>query len=68
MVHMKRGEFFEEDEPVEEIVAAFSAGPELVTAALPEGPPRGWTRSFKVRGEVSSRNISVSSSARVCVR
>lgn len=36
---MKRGDFYEDDEPVADVVAAFTDGPHAVTAA----PVRGWT-------------------------
>lgn len=36
---MKRGDFYEDDEPVAEVAAAFEAGQPAVTAA----PVRGWT-------------------------
>lgn len=35
------GGFYEDDEPVEDVVAAFNAGPHGVT-----GPPRGQTQTF----------------------
>lgn len=36
---MKRGDFYEDDEPLADVEAAFAAGQEAVTAA----PVRGWT-------------------------
>lgn len=43
------GDFYEDDEPVEDVVAAFNAGPHGVT-----GPPRGQTQMFTLMGNTAA--------------
>jgi hypothetical protein len=50
MGHMERGEFYEDDEPIEEVVAAFDAGETFVTAPRDERR-RGWNRFLRLNGE-----------------
>jgi hypothetical protein len=45
MGYMKRGDFYEEDEPVENVVAAFDAGSKFATGD-PAEPTRGWNTSL----------------------
>ncbi len=51
MRYMERGEFFEDDEPVEDVLAAFSAGQVVLTAGSRTTPERGWTASVQISGQ-----------------
>jgi hypothetical protein len=53
MRYMERGEFFEDDEPVEDVLAAFSAGQVVLTAGARTTPERGWTASVQISGQAS---------------
>lgn len=50
MGNVKRGEFYEDDEPVEDVVTAFDAGEKFLTAR-PVEHQRGWTRFLRLKGE-----------------
>ena len=50
MRHMERGDFYEDDEPVDDVVAAFTAGEPVVTAR-PVETKRGWTSFLRLRSE-----------------
>jgi len=52
MGRMKRGEFYEEDESIEDITAAFAGGDKFLTEAAAE-PQRGWTASIRLPGRAS---------------
>lgn len=45
--------FYEEDEPVEEVLAAFEAGPEGIT-----GPHRGQTHTLTLGGSVVTSTVT----------
>lgn len=48
-MYMERGDFYEDDEPSEDVVAAFNAGEKFVTAR-PVEHQRGWTKFLRLRG------------------
>lgn len=52
MGYMKRGDFYEDDESIEDVTAAFAAGDKFLTAA-PEGPVNGWTKSLRIPGHAN---------------
>jgi len=52
MKNMKRGDFYEEDEPVEDVAAAFNAGQVVLTEGAAEAP-RGWNTSFRLPGHAN---------------
>ena len=58
MGRMERGDFYEEDEPVDEIVAAFDAGEPFVTAN-PTEPRRGWTKFLRLGEGRSTSTVPV---------
>ncbi len=49
---MKRGDFYEDDEPLADVQAAFAAGQQAVTAA----PARGW--AYWLAADMTLRELS----------
>jgi len=47
---MERGDFYEDDEPLEDVVAAFNTG-EPVETAHPAETKRGWTSFLRLRSD-----------------
>jgi hypothetical protein len=67
MGNMKRGEFYEEDEPVEAVDAAFAAGDKFVTAAPDTGSAavRGWAQSLRFPGRANRGDTYLAQVAKV---
>lgn len=60
---MRRGDFYEEDEPVQDLLTAFEQG-DKVTTAVPE---QGWGQTLYVAAPEHEPELAVSSAGNVKV-